>query len=159
MRIYIFYSLLLAGSLALLIACGSGDYTINPDGGLESQVGDTTAGGTTSGGTTAGTTGATPQQYFTDNLWPIMKLTSGKGCASGGCHNLQTPQTFYQVDPASASNSWNWASVRRKSVDTSTGYARSSSVTLRSRKNSNHNSFQNWTSADKALIDAWVALP
>jgi hypothetical protein len=133
------------------LGCGSGDYTIDPNAGLESE----------SGGTTGGTGGAAAQTFFTDNLWPIMKFTSGTGCANGGCHgNISaSPQTFFKVDATSASNSWNWSGVRRKRVDRTTGFAGVSSVTLKARKDGGHNTFQNWSAAQKALLEDWVGLP
>lgn len=135
--------------------CGSGDYTIDPQSGIENELGSSPGGG--------GSPSASAQQYFTDNLWPIMKLTgtSGTGCANSGCHgNASAPnQTFFKVDASSATNSWNWASVRRKNVTTSSGYAGASSVTLKSKMDSNHNTFRSWSATQKALIDAWVALP
>lgn len=157
-----FLSAICLAAILTFISCGSGDYTIDPDQGIESQVGDTTSGGTTGGGTTGGG-GTTPQQYFTDNLWPLMKLTAtnGTGCANSSCHGNvgASNQTFFKVDAASATNSWNWASVRRRSVDTSTGYAGPSSVTLKSKMDSSHNTFRSWTTAQKTLLNNWVALP
>lgn len=151
------------GILSLFLwSCGSGDYTVNPGAGIPSS--GSTAGGTTSGGTTSsgGCGSLTAQQCFEQNIWPIMATNNQNtgGCATSGCHlksnSLQT--TFFQVDTASASTSWNWAEARRASVITGT-YAGGSSATLAAQMNANHRAFQNWSTGQRAIITSWTAIP
>lgn len=110
---------------------------------------------------------ATSAQYFTDNLYPIMKATSGAGCASNSCHGTDSSNastiTFFQIDRDSAENTLKWASVRRTTVQIGT-YASSSSLLLKTRKDTNHpnstppQGFQAWTDEQKAMLDTWAGL-
>lgn len=130
-----------------LNACGDGDFRVNPSEGTLSSVG-------------GGSGGSTALDFFTTKLYPLMIANTGnKGCLGSGCHSIpQSTQTFFQVDAASVSNSFNWASARRTTVTVGT-YAASTSDTIKNRKNQNHQNFSNWTAAEKALVDEWSALP
>jgi hypothetical protein len=147
---YFYLSFALFVCVAGLSRCGSGNFVLDTSQGVASNVvGNVPA-------------DVTPEEYFTNNIFPIVKNTSGiKGCALSGCHNVNDSpshaQTFFQVDPSSASNSWNWASARRTTIVVGP-YATSSAIRILTRSSNNHENFSNWTSAEKTFISTWAAL-
>lgn len=143
MKIFQFYFL---GVCLLCMACGGGDISIDRTMGNESSAGNSLA-------------------YFTNTIFPLLisdRTGFTGGCAgTSGCHfkgnAAQTGQTFYQVNALSASESANWAMARRSAVTTGT-YAATNSITLKTRKNSDHQSFTRWTTDEKTTLDKWTAL-
>ena len=135
--------------LLCLVACGDGDFRVNPTAGTLSTANSSGAGGT-----------GTDKEYFKTNLLTLMTANTGsKSCMGSNCHNLSPSRpTFFQLDASSIDSSYNWAGSRRKSV-TIGAFADGSSTTLKAKKDANHNSFSQWDAADKALIDSWSALP
>jgi len=101
--------------------------------------------------------------FFVENLFPIMALDSFPqgGCAISGCHlsgdASSNEQTFFQVDPDSSDNSWQWARYRR-SVSEVSSFTTNGSDTLKNRKDNGHNSFAAWSTEQKAFIDTWAAM-
>jgi len=137
----------------ILTACGEGSVQVDSTAGTPSVIGGET-------------TDKNPLEYFRDEIFPIVSdssLAKG-GCASSGCHLVgaaaQSAQTFFQVDPDSVDNSWNWASVRRTEI-TDTDYSISSgssrSLLLRVQIEANHKN-TNWTAVQKSKIQTWSAI-
>jgi len=131
-----------------VLACGDGDFRVNPTAGTLS-----TASGT-------GGPDGTAKQYFTTNLFPLMTANTGsKGCLGSGCHEIDTNRPrYFQLDASDANSSYNWAGARRASVLIG-NYADGTAQTLKAKKDTNHNNFNNWTPTEKALIDTWTDLP
>ncbi len=136
------------------LGCGSGNIEIDREGAEESVVSGPEA------------SGLSAEAYFTSQLFSTLtkaRTSAADGCATSGCHlkgaASSSAETFYQIDKASASESWNWAQVRRNRVIVkNTTFAASGSQTLSVKKNENHQSFKDWTAEEKALIDTWTGL-
>lgn len=147
---FLFSSIFL--SSLILNACGDGSIQVTP-GNLSNLSGE------------GGNITDTPEEFFTDNIFPLFRQASGSGgCASSGCHLVGAAalgaQTFFQVDPDSSTESWNWASVRRTSLQTG-DFASGSSDLIKNRKNDGHEAFANtsvWSDLNKALIDSWSSI-
>jgi len=140
------------GLLSLaLVGCGDGDFRVNPSEGTLSSAG----GGPGSG--------FNALQFFTIKLYPLMIANTGsKSCLGSGCHSMpQGSQTYFQVDASSADGSFNWARPRRLTPVVAGDYSAAdpASSTLKFKKDQNHQNFNNWTNAEKTLIDEWSALP
>ncbi len=140
---------LLVSFVGWMAGCGDGDFRVNPAAGTLSTVGG------------SGPSTNTAQAYFTANIFPIMTATTGgKGCLGSGCHSPSSDQTFFQLDASSASISYNWAGIRRTQAPDPGTYASASSARILTKKDTvpAHNSFSNWTTADKAFIDTWSSM-
>lgn len=141
--------------LMLCAACGGGKVEIDRTGGEESTISGSQS------------TSGSSEAYFTNDIFPLLikdRSSSTGGCAASGCHlkgSASSSETsFYQINASSASDSWNWAQVRRNRViSANTTYATSSSSTLAAKKDSNHQSFRDWATSEKLKLDEWVALP
>jgi len=142
-------------ALGLLVGCGDGHVNIDTDFGKASEL--------PLGDIQRDEQEVAMKAYFIDNLFPIMALDSlpQGGCAISGCHlsgdASSNEQTFFQVDPDSSDNSWQWARYRR-TVSEVSSFTTNGSDTLKNRKDEGHNSFAAWSSEQKALIDTWAAM-
>lgn len=99
MRLFIFSLFFFA-----LNACGDGKVELNAERGERSEL-------NLSGSTEVDVNNAEARDFFEENLYPIMKETSGKGCAANGCHANDDSQDegFYIVDSDSFDQSWEYA--------------------------------------------------
>lgn len=136
--------LILWTTASLLSSCGDGDFQVNPTAGEAS-----TASGSTPAPTTA-------QEYFQQNLFDIMVLgATTKQCI--GCHPVNAARAkYFQLNAGDFSASYNFIGARKQSVQLGT-YADSSAATLADKMAQNHQTFQGWTAAEKALITTWTA--
>ena len=130
-----------------LHACGNGDFRINPSAGTKSTLGG-------SGGA------STPQEYFEQNLFPLMASSPTKGCT--GCH-ASGSTTFsgtkpFEVDASSASNSYNWAGARRVDPVSAGDYSDLGDPTLKTQMDADHENFQNWEQSDRDMLNEWTAM-
>ena len=150
-----FYFLLLVILSLSSWACGDGSIKVDPTAGNPANL----VGG--------GTTDKTPFEFFRDDIFPIMSAasTGNGGCATSGCHLVgaaaQSAQTFFQVDPNSVDNTWNWANVRRTSIsdtDYSVSNGAEGSELLQTKVSENHQAFSNWTTPQKANIGTWTQI-
>lgn len=152
------YSLLVIGVIGLLFlsACGEGSIEINKKNALESEV------NIKNSGVKKNINSEEARIFFEENLWPLMKESSGAGCASATCHKLtDDPHTFFSVDSESAENSWNWAKVRRfelESGDYLDPKAIKTPRLIKDQMEDNHFNFNAWTADQKALVTTWFEI-
>lgn len=137
-----------------LFACGS-DLKLNPSEGQATEI--PAAAGTVP----IPPADSTPQEYFEIGIFPLLD-SAAKGCTS--CHNLENPENlpdgYFVVLEGSAGGTWDWARPRRRSpVDfADTAFTNSEAQTLRAKALENHETFKNWSTSDRALLDAWTNL-
>ena len=143
-------SLTLAAFLFFLNSCGDGSFVIDRSQGAQT-------------GTVAVPGSESPLEFFTDEIFPLITRSEAQGgCAVSGCHLVndaaEPEQTFHQVDPGDADNTFNWAGARRKVLVQGT-FAGPTSLTYKQQMDGNHESFQNWSDDDRAKLNDWVNLP
>lgn len=138
-------------------SCGSGSLKIDRTAGVES----------TSAANTITPETETAAAYFTNEIFVLLSRSAETGgCATANeCHLKTSPfsseQTFFKVDTTSPSETWNWAQVRRNRTIAGNYLTASPPFrgkTLKTQKDSVHNSFSKWSSEEKTKLDHWTEL-
>lgn len=143
MKILVSWMSLVVGGI-LMSSCGDGEFQVNPTAGEAS-----TASGSTPTPTTA-------QEYFQQNIFDLMVLGSAtKQCI--GCHPVNAARAkYFQLNAGDFSASYNFISARKQSVQIGT-YADTSAATIADKMAQNHQTFQGWSTEEKAFITTWTA--
>lgn len=132
-----------------IMACGSGEFAIDPGAGAESNVTVETS--------TRNVPSTIGKEFFEENLFTLVSTN----CATSGCHLSESTalnsDTFFQITPSDFEQSWLWINVRRASI-VEGDYTDASSKTLKSQKDDEHNTFTSFTNAQKEQVDEWTAL-
>jgi hypothetical protein len=141
------------GLFFLLAACGS-EMNLDPSQGTATEI------PAAEGSVPIPPGDSTPQEYFELAIHPLL-ISAGKGCTA--CHNLENPNELpagYFVVVTDPAASWPWAEPRRDVLDlTDVVHTNNQAQTLRTQALAGHETFQNWSSGDRALLDAWTNLP